>query len=541
MRLRWITVLSTLFLKLCLLAAVLLLARAVLNRNYASLEREHMQSDLEHVCVILRSQLADLDAMATDYAEWNDTYHYMKYRSPSYVNSDISDSVFKLRRVHIYLLVDERYRVAFASAVSPELQQTLPADIEQLVRAIKRRSNPAAPLKGLITLSGGPALVSLRPILPSRGVAAARGVLVMVRALGPSEMEQLSHLAGHSVSISGTVGESAEIPANEQLVPVQFTVVPLGDRYLKGTVMLRDIWGQTRIRVQMDHYRAIWEEGQQTIRTLVLALVLIGLLFALVNVWLIQRFVVRRVEQLIQLTNETETETGLNARVEISGSDELAELGHRMNQMLERLQHSNERLLGVQERLRFEASHDSLTGLWNRSAALQLLDQELARCSRSSSPVAVIMLDADNFKRINDHFGHSTGDRALQAIAAAITRKLRTSDVCCRYGGEEFMVLAPNCDMEQGAHLAERILRQVRSEPVTIPEHSFCVTLSAGVTAGTAFLSAEDMIQVADRALYRAKEKGRNRVETEAMPPQGKRIRSEVFALLPASGLSGSA
>jgi len=529
MRLRWITVLSTLVLKLCLIAAVLSVGRTVLNRNYTALEHEHVESDLEHVCVILRSQLADLDAMATDYAEWDDTYHFMRYRSDKYLNSDISDSVFKQRRVHIYLLVDERDKVVFANAASPELRQTLSADSDQLVRAIKRRSDPAAPVKGLITLTGGPALVSMRPILPSRGIASARGVLVMVRVLEPGEIAALSGLAEPSFTISGTVGDSAAIHASLPMVPAQLTVRALGKREARGSAMLKDIWGQPQIRLQIDHDRNIWEAGQETFRTLVLVVALVGLLFALVNVLLIQRFVVKRVERLIQFTREIESEAGLGARIRLRGSDELAELGCRMNEMLERLQCSNEKLMGAQERLRYEASHDSLTGLWNRCAAMHLLDQELARSERNGTPVSVIMFDADHFKRINDHFGHTTGDRALQAIAAAITRKLRTSDICCRYGGEEFMVLAPNCDLEHGEQLANRILRQVRGEPVTIPDHSFCVTLSAGVTAAVASSTAEDLIMLADRALYRAKEKGRDRVEVEAMSEK-KSPRNATFA-----------
>jgi len=173
--------------------------------------------------------------------------------------------------------------------------------------------------------------------------------------------------------------------------------------------------------------------------------------------------------------------------------------------------------------------HDSLTGIWNRCAALQLLDRELARSGRDGSSVAVIMLDADHFKRINDHFGHVTGDRALQAVAAAITRNLRSFDVCCRYGGEEFLVIAPNCTLPQGVELAQRILSCLRTSPVSIPDHSFCVTLSAGVTAGSAPCGAEELIVVADRAMYRAKETGRGRVEAESLP-SGKPVVSTRFA-----------
>ena len=233
--------------------------------------------------------------------------------------------------------------------------------------------------------------------------------------------------------------------------------------------------------------------------------------------------------QVLHFTRDLENDTDLNARVRICGSDELGQLGCQLNLMLDRLKNSQDKLLAVQERLRFEATHDSLTGIWNRAAALQLLDQEIARGSRDGSPVAAIMLDADYFKRINDHFGHSTGDRALQAVAAAITRNLRSFDICCRYGGEEFLVIAPNCNLQQAAEIAQRVLASVRATPVCIPDHAFCVTLSAGVSSSTAPCEAEDLIMAADRALYSAKEKGRDRVELEILS-QNAVIRQRLFA-----------
>jgi diguanylate cyclase (GGDEF)-like protein len=529
MRLRWITALCALALKLALIAAVLLAGRTILEREYARLEREHVENDLDRVTVVLRSQLADLNVTASDFADWDYTYEYIGHPQAAYVNEVMSSTTFRARHIQVYLLMDRKNKVKLARTNSAASLPTLPADLDQLVRAVKRRTDPAVPVTGLMTLTGGPAMVVMQPVMHSNGDGPSRGVLVMVRGLGPTEIAELSRLSEHEISISGTIGESSETVDDRQLQIASMWTTVLGDNHLRGTAMLNDLWRKPRIRVQIEHNRAIWAEGKQTLRALLVIMAAVGLLFAIANAALMQYVVVGRVEKLIRFASDAEAKDGLSARVKLWGSDELAELGRRLNQMLERLQNSNDKLLGAQERLRYEASHDSLTGLWNRCAAMQLLDQELARCARNGSPVSVIMFDADHFKRINDHFGHTTGDRALQAIAAAITRNLRSFDVCCRYGGEEFMVLAPNCDLKQGTELANRILMQVRNEPVTIPDHAFCVNLSAGVTAGAASCSAEELIMVADRALYRAKEKGRNRVEVEALPDK-KRARSSAFA-----------
>lgn len=529
MRLRWITILSTLVLKLCLLGAMFLLGRMVIERDYATLEREHISADIAHVCVVLQSQLNDFDLMAHDYAAWDETYSFMRHPNPGFVESELSSDVMKKRSIRLFLLVDERFHVVLSETYSAVPADTLNADIAQLIRAVKRRGRQDSTVVGLLTLTNGPTMVAIRPIVPTRENRAARGTLVLVRDLGVDQVSSLSRLSALPLTLSGTVGEASEILSRSQITHSGISIVSASDDHLSAATMLRDLWGQSRIRLEMQHDHSIWRQGQQTIRALMVVLIAVGLLFGSVNVWLMQAFVVRRVERLIQFTGAIENDGTLGARVSMRGSDEIAQLGVHLNKMLERLQNSQDKLLSVQERLRYEATHDALTGIWNRGAALQLLDQELARSSRDNSSVAVIMFDADHFKRINDHFGHSTGDHALQAIAAAITRNLRSFDVCCRYGGEEFLVIAPNCDLSNAAQLANRILAHLRSTPVSVPDHSFCLTLSAGVTAGSSLTSAEDLILVADRALYRAKDTGRDRVEVEEWPSAAP-IRSVLFA-----------
>src|SRR5581483_11667977 len=331
---------------------------------------------------------------------------------------------------------DARGRVVLSRSYVEGLREPPSVDVAHLVLAINRCRRRTDSVAGLITLTSGPAMVAIRPILPTSEKGRLRGALVFVRDLGPNQVAELSRLSEQAITLSGTPGESAEVAAGHQLNHAAIATTALDENRLLATTMLDDVWAQPRLRLQIEHSRSISQQGRRTIKALLAVSLVAGLLFAFVSVWLMQRLVVRRVERLIQFTRATEADSELTNRVYIRGSDELAQLGRQMNNMLDRLRNSQEKLLAVQERLRYEATHDGLTGIWNRGAAMQLLDQELARSSREGHPVAVIMLDADHFKRINDHFGHVCGDRALQAIAAAITRNLRGFDVCCRYGGE---------------------------------------------------------------------------------------------------------
>ena len=161
------------------------------------------------------------------------------------------------------------------------------------------------------------------------------------------------------------------------------------------------------------------------------------------------------------------------------------------------------------------AHTDHLTRLANRRGLEPLLKAELQRAERYGLPFAVLLADLDHFKGINDRHGHAIGDQVLREVALRLDHNLRQADTVARWGGEEFLILAPTTDLAQAEQLAARLVEVVRSEPVVgeIP-----VTISMGVSVYRAGDSLESLLDRADQALYRAKALGRNRLELEASP-----------------------
>ena len=176
-----------------------------------------------------------------------------------------------------------------------------------------------------------------------------------------------------------------------------------------------------------------------------------------------------------------------------------------------------EQLVSVGEKLRVQATHDSLTGLLNRMAVLETLDKELARSFRQKSPVAVTMADIDHFKSVNDTGGHLMGDAVLREVAARVQKSVRVYDAVGRYGGEEFLIVSPGCNLEEAAKQAERIRADIAAQPLCVPDHPIAATMSFGIAVGAAdILQPNDLLRLADEALYTAKKTGRNRVEVNA-------------------------
>jgi two-component system cell cycle response regulator len=167
----------------------------------------------------------------------------------------------------------------------------------------------------------------------------------------------------------------------------------------------------------------------------------------------------------------------------------------------------------AQEQLRFQATHDPLTGIWNRGAILETLHRELERAARSESAVGILLLDVDHFKTINDTHGHLTGDGVLREITQRMIKAARAYDSVGRYGGEEFLIVLPGCSKGQIQQSGERIRSAIDSGPILVNGSEISVTVSIGAAVAARGVTSEtEMLAAADVALYQAKEIGRNRI-----------------------------
>lgn len=174
-----------------------------------------------------------------------------------------------------------------------------------------------------------------------------------------------------------------------------------------------------------------------------------------------------------------------------------------------------ESLIAARDALQFQADHDRLTGLWNRGAIIDGLKRELERSERQGTPVALVMTDLDHFKRINDTYGHLVGDSVLYTAAQRMRSCARLYDLVGRYGGEEFLLVLPGCDGPSAVKQAERLRTLISTDTFATPQGNISITLSAGVAVSPVPSDKDPahLLCAADKALYRAKENGRNRVE----------------------------
>ncbi len=196
----------------------------------------------------------------------------------------------------------------------------------------------------------------------------------------------------------------------------------------------------------------------------------------------------------------------------ISVGTQYSQQKYKLTKLVKQQANLYSKLSKAHTELELVATTDELTRLANRREMNNRLTYEFDRIKRSKEPLSVLIMDLDNFKSVNDRYGHSFGDFILKEFADVLKNNLRSTDYIARWGGEEFLVLMPNTNGQQAKYKAEELARKVREREFTQEDQSVTITVSGGVAEVNANLSIEELINLADSYLYKAKSAGRNRV-----------------------------
>ena len=219
-------------------------------------------------------------------------------------------------------------------------------------------------------------------------------------------------------------------------------------------------------------------------------------------------------------SDETRTVEIYSSPIEISERILLYTIIHNIterNLAEEALQYRMRQVEALQIELREQAIRDPLTGLYNRRYWKEIIDHELKRATRTKSSIGVIMVDIDHFKIVNDTFGHPMGDQVLEALGRLLINNIRGADIACRFGGEEFILLLPDCDRTNTIYRAELLRSKFQALEIHENNQKVSATISLGIAMFPEHgMCSAELLTKADQALYTAKNKGRNRVDVYA-------------------------
>ncbi len=308
-----------------------------------------------------------------------------------------------------------------------------------------------------------------------------------------------------------TVLRDEYMPASVRFDPVAVQrardrASPLADRSL---VVLDQLIAEQNLRAAAI-WRAVTREYTSA-RAVVIAVLVLGLSAGLALGLSIARLIVRRLHR-VQWVAEGLATGDLSRSSGVTGTDEIARMAHALDQAVRTRLRLEEQLLQRNAELQWLSTTDALTGMPNRRQLEQRLNGAVSLATRHHCELSVLVLDVDHFKQVNDSLGHRGGDLVLRAVADRICDALRLEDLAGRWGGEEFLAVLPNTDLDGAVAVGERIRAAVCTEPVVLDEHEpLIVTVCFGVATGPGD-GVAGLVHRADQAMYEAKAAGRNRV-----------------------------
>lgn len=494
---------------LALLLGLHLVLRSSVQPSFGVLERRLALEDVSRIRGAFAQDLSALEQSVKDYATWDEMLAYVRQPNQDFVRTNLADTMFGTLRIDLVQIYDSDQRVVFAKALDHttglphRFAEVDPGSLMRncpIVTPIKPESALDSLKRSGIFRTQDDQLLELvaHPIVKSDGHGPAAGAVVFGRLIDGEMLEDFRrrlHLEFELCTRDSLETRSTDsVPeiANEQVV---------------ATALWRDPLLRPIARVRLARSAAIYEHGK---RALVVAETgtLVVLTIVLAVLWLVLKLtVVRPLKQLSQTISTIQETGGLATKVMSKRRDEIGMLAQNFERLLVLLRTRATAL----EQL---ATSDELTSLYNRRFIMDFLHREIERAIRYDQDLAILLLDVDHFKRINDSFGHAMGDRVLRAIGRILKESTRISDGLGRYGGEEFLIVMPHQSQSGAFVVSERVRQAIASTDFGTP---WPVTVSIGVACWEGH-TREALLYVADQNLYKAKAAGRNRSIGLAIP-----------------------
>jgi diguanylate cyclase (GGDEF)-like protein len=502
----------------CLILGIYILSSRLLMKSYTELENRDAERNIQRASLGFAQLAADLHIKAVDWAEWDDSYQFMADHSKAFVKSNMVESSIVSMQLDIVMYVDKHGKLFCAQPVkrfkkiaAPSPEQILAVLDPQRLRTEK--SDASGGFYGVIDLPAAPMLVTVRPVLTTKATGPARGWLVFGRYFDPGALKSLAERTCLDVSAWELDSDNMPADGTKALKSLKASGKPLvrvlDNDSIASYAFMSDIGNRPLLLLRVKLPRSIYLQGVHSLQYLMSMILFASLYFSIVILLNLECFAFSRLTNLTKQVGRIGSAHSVN-RVDLPGRDELTLLADTINGMLVTLEQTSQSLLERTQQVEHQAFHDGLTGLPNRALFMDRLESAKARALCARSPIAVIFIDLDNFKMVNDSLGHDAGDQLLKEIAERLTQCVRCGDTVARLGGDEFTVLMENVDTVQDAiGVAERITDALAS-PIRLKDREVFASASLGIDfQEEPTETADEMLRNADAAMYEAKANGK--------------------------------
>ena len=516
---------------------VYLILYTVMHDKINILEDKYIIENVERTKKEIFKEIEVLDTIVMDWAVWDNSYQFMIDKNPEYIKANLSEDTLNNLKINIMLFIDNKGNLVHGEGYDLQKKESVPID-EALLKYIKDHSllqnNDVKYRKsGIVTLNGKDLiLLSICPILTSAGEGPINGYIV----LGANFTEKKIADIGEELSSEIKLTFLKDFEYDQKIFDLKddkIQIDAVSDQKIIGRAFLDDIDGKHLLLLSIEKNRDINNIGEAGIKATLWLLLGLFFLFAIIITVILDRGILLRFQELSNDIRKIGEGKDLSVRLKRQNiDDELTDVSNEINGMLGALERSQlflsksesalkkaiEKLQDevlehekTQEQIKYIAYHDTLTGLPNRNLLNELLVHSITLAERNNKCMAVLFLDIDGFKMINDSKGHGMGDQILQEVAERLLKTLRKSDVIARHGGDEFIVIIEELDNCSGVELIANKIVNCFQEPFHLENQDYFLTTSVGVAVYPADGQTPDMlIKNADIAMYKAKENGKN-------------------------------
>lgn len=360
MKLRKKLLLIICFTIICLITIFYYAARTILLNSYLDLEKKITEQNVEVTVNFLKDNLEDMQIIVTDWAEWDDTYYFVKEYSKEYIKSNLEDSTFENLKLNVIIYIDSNDKIFFQRGYNLRIgrEESYERDFAEYISSIaeltRRKSKES--LTGIILLPSGPFLIAAHQITTSDKQAPPCGILIMGKILDSVEIGKLIHATRTSVSMEridkiktsrDIVEEYQELYKNRIIL-----ISPIDNNTVSGVTILGDIFGKPALMLKIETTRDIYKHGLIIVDYLVLTILIIGVIFGLVILKVLYNVLIKRLSNISQSLDKIDLSGDLTDHIAVEGKDELSSLSLSINAMLDKIKTSQEKLIESEEKYR---------------------------------------------------------------------------------------------------------------------------------------------------------------------------------------------
>lgn len=515
-----------------------------LLRSFQKIEQAHAETDLSRIDESLNENLNSLATFTSDWSHWNDVYAFMQGKNPEFVLNNLTMVAFINANVNLMTFWDNEDRLVMGASIDTYGKKIIPypAGLGKYIfpgSSIFKHNNREHVYKGYILTKDGIMMIAVSAITDGDKLLPTAGVSIFGRNLGHDIIKTINEDTKANVSLILPDIINHDQYLTKMLQAAEATdsghySTPASDNALLGYSVIHDIFDNPIGMFRMIAPRQVYVTGVNAVNYYLLSFVMLGVIFSALLLWLLRVLVIQRLERLDQQVADISATKAIDLRVDANGNDELTFVAREINGMLDIIQASQDQLeqrvkerteelqIEINERKAVEreltlhkehlqrlAHYDSLTTLPNRVFFNEILNKALQFSHENKRQLAILFIDLDRFKTINDALGHTFGDKVLREISTRFVESLHAGDTLARLGGDEFIVLLNNVESTEAVRaVADKIIHAANA-PIKIDTHEFFVSASIGISMYPGDGDSMEVLQKnADMAMYKSKHSG---------------------------------